>query len=89
VKTCLDCIPCFYRQVIETSRRAGIPEKKIKGIVCKTGKIIAGINSEQSPPEISGLINSYIVKKFSITDVYADAKKLSNNLALGAYDGCT
>lgn len=88
MKTCLDCVPCFYRQAIETSRRAGFSEKKVKQVIDKTGKIISEMNLEKSPPEIAGMINRFILKKSLSSDVYADAKRKSNDLALSVYDEC-
>jgi len=86
MKTYLDCIPCFYRQLIEASRIAGLDDKNTKKIIDKTGKIILKSTLNLTPPEIAGKIHAIIKKESSVDDLYKLIKDKSNKLALSVYD---
>lgn len=88
MRTYLDCIPCFYRQAIETSRLAGLNEKRIKKIIDKTARLIASNGLELTPPEMAGFINKIIKKELQDEDFYKPMKEKSNILALSVYDLC-
>ncbi|MBN2544729.1 MAG: DUF89 family protein, partial [Spirochaetes bacterium] len=88
MKTYIDCIPCFYRQIIEASRLSGLDDKRIKKIIDKTGKIILKSSINMTPPEIAGLIYKVVKKESGIYDSYSDIKNKSNKLALSIYNDC-
>jgi uncharacterized protein with ATP-grasp and redox domains len=88
LKSSIDCIPCFFRQAIEASRRSGLSDEEILSFVGEIGTIVGDCGMRLSAPEIAGGINARIMEKSRIRDAYADAKKMSNDLALSAYADC-
>ncbi|MBN2483961.1 MAG: DUF89 family protein [Candidatus Omnitrophica bacterium] len=85
MKTYLDCIPCFFRQALESARMSGADEKKQKQIVDAVAKSILKISPEFCPPEMARIIHRELGKVTKIKDPYAQIKKKSNRLALGIY----
>jgi uncharacterized protein with ATP-grasp and redox domains len=88
MKTYLDCIPCFYRQLIDASRRAGLSDKKIKEIIDESGEKIRHLDLECTPPEVAGMFNRLIKNVSGKKDIYRSEKARSNGLACGVYDIC-
>ncbi|RPJ06619.1 MAG: DUF89 family protein [Spirochaetaceae bacterium] len=88
MKTYLDCIPCFYRQVLEAGRSSGLDDAAIKKIIDKTGKIISRKSLSYTPPEMAGKIHKMVRKESGADDCYREIKNKSNTLALGVYDNC-
>ena len=86
MRTYLDCIPCFFKQALESARLAGAPARRQKEILDRLARILPTIPLEASPPEmgrhIYGLVNKMTGKK----DPYRQIKKKSNKLALRLYD---
>lgn len=88
MNTYLECIPCFYRQIIDASRRAGLAEKNIKRIIDESGKIIEKLDLLVTPPEAAGRLNLLVKTASGNSDLYRDEKKKSNDLALSVYNAC-
>ncbi|HPO49164.1 MAG TPA: ARMT1-like domain-containing protein [Spirochaetota bacterium] len=86
MKTYVDCIPCFYRQIIEASRLAGLEDSTIKEIIDETGKILEESKLDSTPPEVVGNIYEILRKRLGNIDFYKQIKEKSNNLALSVYD---
>lgn len=86
MKTYIDCIPCFYRQAIESSRIAGLSEVKIKKVIDKIGGTIADIGLGMTPPEMGAIFQKIIQDVSGNRDLYKDAKDKSNRLAFDLYD---
>ncbi len=88
MKTYIDCIPCFYRQIIDTARIAGADDKLIKKIIDKSGVFIKQNGLNFSPPEIIGEIYQIIKNKTGDNDPYNIIKDQSNKSAMAVYDFC-
>jgi len=86
MKTYLDCIPCFYRQAIESSRLAGLEDDRIKEVVDMTGNLIARDKLDMTPPEMAGNVQKIIKEISGTDDFYIEIKSKSNKLALNLYD---
>jgi len=88
MKTYIECIPCFIRQAIEASQKAGLSEKETKKIIVKSAKIIAKTSMETPPPAIAFEINTLVNRISGIMDFYEEEKKKSNDAVLGIYNKC-
>ena len=86
MKTYLDCIPCFFKQALESGRIAGASKRKQKIILDEVARQIPKISLNASPPQIARVINRILQKITKNNDIYAQIKKDSNRLALNIYD---
>lgn len=74
-----DCLPCLFRQTLESARMATDDEKIIKDILKHYSKMLPElIESDVSSPMISDKIQTYIKELSEVEDPYAEIKK--NNL---------
>ena len=85
MRTYLDCIPCFYRQALDTARIAGADEIKQKQIVDKISQLIPDFSLEASPPEMGREIYNLVGKISGVKDPFKEIKENSNKLALKLY----
>ncbi|MBU1044012.1 MAG: DUF89 family protein [Candidatus Omnitrophica bacterium] len=86
MKTYLDCIPCFFRQVIDAGRMAGLDDKQQKKVVDKFASILPELSLDMSPPEIARLTNKLLQKTAKSKDLYAKIKQKSNQIGLRMYE---
>ena len=86
MKTYLDCIPCFFRQALESARKSGASKKIQKKILNELAKILPEFPLKASPPEMGRIIYKLAVKITGRKDPYSDIKKKSNRLALNIYE---
>jgi len=56
VKSCLDCIPCFFNQALRAGRAATTDDRLIKQLLDRLGAMLEDIDLENSPPQIGQLI---------------------------------
>lgn len=85
MRTYLDCIPCFYRQALDTARIAGADEIKQKQIVDKISQLIPDFSLEASPPEMGRTIYTLVRKITGVKDPFKEIKENSNKLTLKIY----
>ncbi|MDD5005372.1 MAG: ARMT1-like domain-containing protein [Candidatus Omnitrophica bacterium] len=82
MKTYLDCIPCFFRQVLEGARVVKASPKQQKQIIDEFARKIPEISLKVYPSEIAR-IGYALLKKISPSgDPYKDIKQKSNRIAL-------
>lgn len=89
MNTYIDCIPCFFRQMIEGARIIGIKPKKQKQIVDKFARIIQKASLSSSPTEIISRGYHLLTKASPNGDPYKEIKQKSNRLALSLFDEIT
>lgn len=82
MRTYLECIPCFFRQALEGSRRAGLSVKKQKKVLDGFAALIPKVSLKLPPPQIARAGYSILNKYSSIPDPYKKIKRQSNRLAL-------
>lgn len=85
MKTYMDCIPCFFRQAIRTSRRLGLDEGLQKRIINEICREVMRFPLTCSPPEMGRFIYAAIRKNTGIADPFKDIKVKSNEIALRLY----
>ncbi len=72
----LDCLPCLFRQTLESARMVTDDEEIIRDIIKKYSKKLPElIDSELTAPEIAAQMQAYIKEKSGIADPYAELKK--------------
>lgn len=86
MRTCLECIPCFFRQTLEAARLAGADEVTQKKILDEVALVVPGFPLEASPPEMGRIIHGIVRKYTGEKDPYFDIKRKSNSFALKLYD---
>jgi len=85
LKTYLDCIPCFFRQALKTSRIVTNDEALQEYILKQVSKLIGQLDLLKPPPYTAYKVYQLISKLTECEDPYLDIKKASNNLALKFY----
>ncbi|OGD17024.1 hypothetical protein A2V47_04085 [Candidatus Atribacteria bacterium RBG_19FT_COMBO_35_14] len=85
MRTYLDCIPCFYRQALETARLAGANEIIQKKIIDELSKLIPDFPLEASPPEMGKTVYALVRGIIGVKDPFKEIKENSNKLALRLY----
>ncbi|MHC2994558.1 MAG: DUF89 family protein [Candidatus Atribacteria bacterium] len=85
MRTYLDCIPCFYRQALDTARIAGADEIVQKKIIDELSRLIPNFSLETAPPEMGRAIYSLVGKISGVKDPFKEIKENSNKSALKLY----
>ncbi len=85
MKTYLDCIPCFLKQVLTASRLSGLDTDGQKEMLDRTGRLISGFSLHSSPPENTKLVHGMVKEYAGVEDPYKRLKKESTKKALGLY----
>ena len=85
MKTYLDCIPCFFRQILEGARITGANSRSQKKIIDEFARIIPEVSLNSTPPEIARFGYGLLRKISSNGDPYKKIKQKSNRLALKLY----
>lgn len=83
--TQLSCLPCFFKQVIDSSALLGMSEKSAKHISDAVGARLRHHKMEQSPPEMAAFIQSQLVMHTGKSDPYDEIKRKSNAQALSVF----
>jgi len=85
MKTYLDCIPCFFRQMLEGARVIGLNPKLQKQIIDEFAGIIPDISLNSTPPEIARFGYNLLKEISRNGDPYKKIKQKSNQLAFKLY----
>jgi uncharacterized protein with ATP-grasp and redox domains len=85
VKSCLDCIPCFFDQALRIGRMATDDEEKIKKLLDEIGAALKDIPLESTPPEAGRVIQRKVREIIGTTDPYKDIKNESTKESLRLY----
>jgi len=85
MRTYLECIPCFFRQALETSKVAGANVRIQKKVLDRLGSELSGLPLRQSPPELAVTVYGMISRLTGKRDPYAAIKARSNRSALRIY----
>jgi uncharacterized protein with ATP-grasp and redox domains len=85
MKAYLDCYPCFFKQILQTSREVTTDEKKIREVLIAFAQYLPRIPAEATPPEIGREVYRLISEKTGIPDPYRELKKKCTRQALVLY----
>jgi len=85
MKTYLECIPCFFKQGIESAKILGADKAAQKQIVDEISRAIPLFPLTSSPPEMGKIVHDIIKKTLKTGDPYKKLKEDSNRLVLSIY----
>ncbi len=85
MKTYLDCYPCFFHQILNTTRMMDVDEPKIREILIGFGRVLSRMRAGTTPPEIGREAYRFIAEKTGIMDPYENIKKRCTQQALALY----
>jgi uncharacterized protein with ATP-grasp and redox domains len=81
MRSTIDCVPCYIRQVISTLRTAGVEEEKHYDIIYALFPTIAALDPLKTPAENSSRVLFEVYRLMGVEDPYKEAKAASNELA--------
>lgn len=85
MKTYIECIPCFFIQVLRAAKATGLDEEKTKALMVEIGKSLENFDIYSSPPENAGFIYSRINEYTGMDDPYKSFKEKSTKRCLELY----
>ena len=81
MRTELECLPCFFRQISRTLAYAGVNGDRGRDITRRAGTIIENASFDQAPARVSTLLHR-LIRVESGTDPYRQVKETYNRIAL-------
>lgn len=81
MRSTIDCVPCYIKQVISTLRTAGIEEEKHYDLINKLLPVIADLDPMKTPAENSSVVLFESYRMMGQEDPFKEAKAASNQLA--------
>ena len=81
MRTELECLPCFFRQISRTLSYAGVNGDRGRDITRRAGSIIENVSFDQAPARVSTLLHR-LIRAESGTDPYGQVKETYNRIAL-------
>lgn len=85
MRTYLDCIPCFYSQVLKTARISGANEEIQKEALNCLSELVPDFSLDMTPAEMGRKIYAMVNKLTGKKDPYREIKEESNKMALKLY----
>lgn len=85
MKTYLDCVPCFFKQALDTAQLAGASKLKQKKILDKLSKEIIKFDLSECPTAMGRVLYRLVKEISGKKDPFKEIKKKSNRLALSLY----
>ena len=82
MKANLECIPCFMRQALQTSRLATTDERLQEKSLKAVAKYLSEIDFRLTPPQIGHKVHEIIRRETENEDPYFRLKKRDNDLAI-------
>lgn len=83
MNTCLDCLPCIFRQTLDAARRVSDDAAFHERVVRKVADWIHRADLSESPPVMAQRLYRFLYELTGIADPYAEAKARDTALALG------
>ena len=81
MRTELECLPCFFRQISRTLAYAGVNGDRGRAITRRAGSIIESVSFDQAPARVSTLLHR-LIREESGVDPYRKVKETYNRIAL-------
>jgi uncharacterized protein with ATP-grasp and redox domains len=86
MNTTLDCLPCFFKQVLEAGKLLGLSTASIKRIMDEVGNELKNFPLDMPPPQMAYLMQRMFAELSGKEDPYLEVKELSNRQALAVVD---
>ena len=85
MKNYLDCYPCFLRQALSASRRAGASDDQQRLILLNTMEELCSLSVDATPPQMAFQIHQLVRQQTNNPDPYRHAKNEATQQALALY----
>ncbi|MGM0369946.1 MAG: damage-control phosphatase ARMT1 family protein [Bacillota bacterium] len=85
MKIQLECLPCIFRQTLESSRMVTDDEDLIKEIMEQYAKIVPEVDADMKGPTLVGKIQKIVKEKSGVADPYREFKQKHMKLAQELY----
>jgi uncharacterized protein with ATP-grasp and redox domains len=85
MKNYLDCYPCFLRQALSASRRAGASDDQQRLILLDTMEELRSLSVDATPPQMAFRIHQLVRQQTNNLDPYRHAKNEATQQALALY----
>ncbi|MBN1347435.1 MAG: DUF89 family protein [Phycisphaerae bacterium] len=85
MRTYLECVPCFVRQVLEASRLSGRDDGARERVLRETLRMTAEMSFDRPPAWMGGEIHRLLREAIGDPDPYRQAKRDSNAMARNLY----
>ncbi len=82
MKTDVDCLVCFMRQALSTTKMSSDDSAVLQQAVCQAGELLATLDLSLSPPENAVFLYSLIADITGNADPFSSLKKNSNDFGL-------
>ena len=86
MNTTLDCLPCFFKQVLESGKLLGLTPESIKHIMDEIANELKDFPLEMVPPQMAYHMQRMFVEKSGKEDPYREVKEMSNRQAMAVID---
>jgi len=85
MRTYPPCIPCFFKQVIQTANFIGVDEKTLREMLTGLGERLSRIDWQKSPAENAQIVYELLSEVTGVEDPYRKLKEQSILTALKVY----
>ena len=85
MRTYLDCIPCFVRQVLDSVKMTTDDEQVHEKVLREALRLASKMDLHQSPPAMAQKIHRFIRELTGVQDPYMQVKNRFNKFALKMY----
>lgn len=85
MRTYIDCIPCFVRQVLDSVRMITDDERLHEKVMREALQMASEMDFSQNPPVMAQKIHRFIREITGVDDPYLEVKNRFNTLALQLY----
>ena len=85
MRTYLECIPCFFNQILAAAQLCGASRAKQRKLIYKLAEILPEFSLSSPPPQMGRTIYQLVAKETGKKDVFKQIKEKSNKLALKLY----
>ena len=82
MNTCIDCIPCIFRQALDGARRISDDPALHERVLREVAGWIQAADLAEPPPVMAWRLHRLLVQLTGIENPYAEAKHRDNALAL-------
>jgi uncharacterized protein with ATP-grasp and redox domains len=79
MRTYLDCLPCFFRQALETARRVTGDAKTHREVLDRVASVIPDLPLDATPIELGREIHRVVREATGVDDPYREAKRNDND----------
>lgn len=85
MRTYLDCIPCFFRLILEEGRLLTDDERVHRELMDEAAGLLPGFSLDMTPPRMVRKFQGVVRRRFPGSDPYRKIKEKSNQRAMEIY----